>query len=132
MGAMGAGKTNGEKRMSQMGSALAEPGETPRETLRVLLTGHKGYLVTVMVPALVAAGAQVVGLDAELFAECLLGPEPDDPPGHVVDLRDVSSRHLSEVDAVVHLAALSNDPLGALAPDLTYDINHHASVSLAR
>lgn len=100
--------------------------------MRVLLTGHQGYLGTVMAPVLTADGHEVAGLDSGLFAECLLGPEPGDPPGHAVDLRDITVEHLSGVDAVIHLAALSNDPLGALAPDLTYDINHHASVRLAR
>ncbi|MFD9892264.1 NAD-dependent epimerase/dehydratase family protein [Amycolatopsis sp. NPDC059027] len=100
--------------------------------MRVLLTGHKGYLGTVMAPVLAAAGHQVVGLDSGLFEGCLLGPAPDDPAGYQVDLRDVTAQHLSDVDAVIHLAALSNDPLGSLAPGLTYDINHHASVWLAR
>lgn len=100
--------------------------------MRVLLTGHQGYLGTVMAPVLTAAGHEVVGLDAGLFADCVLGPTPADPPGHQVDLRDVTAEHVAGVDAVIHLAALSNDPLGSLAPDLTYDINHHASVRLAR
>ncbi|WP_433549017.1 NAD-dependent epimerase/dehydratase family protein [Streptomyces sp. CA-294286] len=99
--------------------------------MRVLLTGHQGYLGTVMAPVLQAAGHEVVGLDAGLFADCVLGPPPADPPGHRVDLRDVTAEHVAGVDAVIHLAALSNDPLGSLAPDLTYDINHHASVALA-
>ncbi|MFI7385555.1 NAD-dependent epimerase/dehydratase family protein [Streptomyces sp. NPDC049813] len=100
--------------------------------MRVLLTGHQGYLGTVMAPVLTAAGHEVVGLDAGLFADCVLGPQPADPAGHRVDLRDVTADHVSGVDAVIHLAALSNDPLGSLAPELTYDINHHASVRLAR
>ncbi|AZM45171.1 NAD-dependent dehydratase [Streptomyces sp. WAC 06738] len=100
--------------------------------MRVLLTGHQGYLGTVMAPALRAAGHEVVGLDAGLFADCVLGPPPADPPGRRVDLRDVTAGHVAGVDAVIHLAALSNDPLGSLAPELTYDINHHASVRLAR
>ncbi|MCC9157998.1 SDR family oxidoreductase [Streptomyces parvulus] len=100
--------------------------------MRVLLTGHQGYLGTVMAPVLEAAGHEVVGLDAGLFADCVLGPAPADPPGHRVDLRDVTAEHVAGVDAVIHLAALSNDPLGSLAPELTYDINHHASVRLAR
>ncbi|HVW41039.1 MAG TPA: SDR family oxidoreductase [Amycolatopsis sp.] len=100
--------------------------------MRVLLTGHKGYLGTVMAPVLAEAGHEVVGLDSGLFEPCLLGPAPVDPEGHTVDLRDVTSAHVSDVDAVIHLAALSNDPLGALAPDLTYDINHRAAVRLAR
>ncbi|MEU4052126.1 SDR family oxidoreductase [Streptomyces olivaceus] len=100
--------------------------------MRVLLTGHQGYLGTVMAPVLTAAGHEVVGLDAGLFADCVLGPAPADPPGLRVDLRDVTAEHVAGVDAVIHLAALSNDPLGSLAPELTYDINHHASVRLAR
>jgi nucleoside-diphosphate-sugar epimerase len=100
--------------------------------VRVLLTGHQGYLGTVMAPVLTAAGHEVVGLDAGLFADCVLGPTPADPPGRRVDLRDVTAEDVAGVDAVIHLAALSNDPLGSLAPELTYDINHHASVRLAR
>src|ERR1044072_7251233 len=100
--------------------------------MRVLLTGHKGYLGTVMAPVLAAAGHEVVGLDSGLFDPWVLGERPADPPRHGVDLRDVTHEHVSDVDAVIHLAALSNDPLGALAPDLTYDINHRAAVRLAR
>ncbi|MFF5986196.1 NAD-dependent epimerase/dehydratase family protein [Prauserella flavalba] len=99
--------------------------------MRVLLTGHKGYLGTVMAPVLAAEGHEVIGLDSGLFDDCVLGLLPGDPPGHRVDLRDVGPEHVSGIDAVIHLAALSNDPLGALAPQLTYDINHHAAVRLA-
>jgi nucleoside-diphosphate-sugar epimerase len=105
-------------------------------TMRVLLTGHQGYLGSVMAPVLAAAGHEVIGLDSGLFADCVLGPVPVDPPGLAIDLRDLSAETLAPaldgLDAVIHLAALSNDPLGHLAPDLTYDINHHASVTLAR
>ncbi|SEP42013.1 NAD-dependent epimerase/dehydratase family protein [Amycolatopsis saalfeldensis] len=100
--------------------------------MRVLLTGHTGYLGTVMAPVLAEAGHEVTGLDSGLFADCLLGPAPADPAGITVDLRDVRPEHLDGFDAVIHLAALSNDPLGSLAPQLTYDINHHASVRLAQ
>lgn len=100
--------------------------------MRVLLTGHKGYLGTVMAPVLAAAGHEVIGLDSGLYDTCVLGPQPQDPEGYEVDLRDVTAEHVSGVDTVIHLAALSNDPLGSLAPDLTYDINHHASVKLAK
>jgi nucleoside-diphosphate-sugar epimerase len=100
--------------------------------VKVLLTGHQGYLGSVMAPALRAAGHEVSGLDSGLFAACVLGPRPDDPPGDPVDLRDVTSDRLAGVDAIVHLAALSNDPLGSLAPELTYEINHTASVQLAK
>jgi nucleoside-diphosphate-sugar epimerase len=97
-----------------------------------MVTGHQGYLGTVMVPILQAAGHDVVGLDSGFFADCVLGPVPADPPGIRVDLRDVTVEQLTGFDAVIHLAALSNDPLGALAPEITYDINYHASVRLAR
>ncbi|MEU6788133.1 SDR family oxidoreductase [Nonomuraea angiospora] len=100
--------------------------------MRVLLTGHQGYLGSVMAPMLAEAGHEVVGLDSGLFADCLLGPAPEKIETHAVDLRDAGPEHVAGFDAVIHLAALSNDPLGALAPDLTYDINHHASVRLAR
>ncbi|MFF4624933.1 NAD-dependent epimerase/dehydratase family protein [Nonomuraea jabiensis] len=100
--------------------------------MRVLLTGHQGYLGSVMAPMLAEAGHDVVGLDSGLFADCLLGPEPEQVEAYAVDLRDAGPAHVAGFDAVIHLAALSNDPLGALAPDLTYDINHHASVRLAR
>lgn len=99
--------------------------------MKVLITGHQGYLGTVMSQVVADSGHEVVGLDSGLFADCVLGPELVDPPSIAVDLRDVTADQLSGFDAVIHLAALSNDPLGALAPDLTYDINHHASVRLA-
>jgi nucleoside-diphosphate-sugar epimerase len=100
--------------------------------MRVLVTGHQGYLGTVMVPILQSAGHDVTGLDSGFFADCVLGPAPTDPPGIRADLRDVTVEQLRGFEAVIHLAALSNDPLGALAPEITYDINHHASVRLAR
>ncbi|MGE2731539.1 NAD-dependent epimerase/dehydratase family protein [Mycolicibacterium vaccae] len=100
--------------------------------MKVLLTGHQGYLGSVMAPILETAGHFVVGLDSGLFASCVLGPLPVDPPTIREDLRDVRVEQLIGFDAVIHLAALSNDPLGALAPEITYDINHHASVRLAR
>ncbi|MGK2316627.1 NAD-dependent epimerase/dehydratase family protein [Gordonia rhizosphera NBRC 16068] len=99
--------------------------------MRVLVTGHQGYLGTVMVPILWAAGHDVAGLDNGYFAECVLGPAPEDPPAVRADLRDVTADQLTGFDAIIHLAALSNDPLGSLAPEITHDINHHASVRLA-
>ena len=101
--------------------------------MRVLLTGHQGYLGTVMAPVLAAAGHAVTGLDSGLFADCVLGAlDVPDAPGLAVDLRDVTVEQLAGFDAVVHLAALSNDPLGSLAPEITHDVNHHASTRLAR
>lgn len=101
--------------------------------MRVLLTGHQGYLGTVMAPVLAAAGHTVTGLDSGLFADCVLGAlDVPDAPTLAVDLRDVTVEQLAGFDAVVHLAALSNDPLGSLAPEITHDVNHHASTRLAR
>ena len=102
--------------------------------MRVLVTGHEGYLGGALVPALVAAGHDVVGLDTGLFAECTLGPAPEPVPALRADLRDVTAEQIADVapDAVVHLAALCNDPLGDLDPELTYDVNHRATVRLAR
>lgn len=99
--------------------------------MRVLVTGHHGYIGTVLAPWFRKAGHDVVGLDVDYFAAQVLGPEPDEVPSIRCDLRDVRPEHLEQVDAVVHLAALSNDPLGDLAPEHTHDINHHASVRLA-
>ena len=100
--------------------------------MKVLVTGHEGYLGTVMAEVLSAAGHEVVGLDTGLFAACVLGPLPTAPPALKVDIRDVLPTHLQGFDAVVHLAALSNDPLGDLAPEITYDINHLASTRLGK
>ncbi|CAM2994556.1 NAD-dependent epimerase/dehydratase family protein [Skermania piniformis] len=100
--------------------------------MRVLVTGHRGYLGTVMVPVLQQAGHDVIGLDNGYFADCVLGPAPRDPADIRTDLRDITGDQLAGFDAVIHLAALSNDPLGSLDPLLTYDINHHAATRLAR
>jgi nucleoside-diphosphate-sugar epimerase len=100
--------------------------------MRILLTGHKGYIGTVMVPMLLGAGHEVVGLDSDLFRQCTFRPGIHDIPELRLDLRDAQASHLGGFDAVVHLGALSNDPLGDLNPDITYDINHAASVRLAQ
>jgi nucleoside-diphosphate-sugar epimerase len=100
--------------------------------VKILVTGHQGYLGTVMVPILQQAGHDVVGLDTGFFADCVLGHAPDEVPTIQADLRDVDAAELAGFEAVIHLAALSNDPLGALAPEVTHEINHHASVRLAR
>ncbi len=99
--------------------------------MRILLTGHEGYIGAVMAPQLEAAGHDVVGLDSGLFAQCTFGQEPRPIPSLAKDVRDVVAADLRGFDAVLHLAGLSNDPLGDLNPALTYEINHHASVRLA-
>ena len=84
-----------------------------------------------MAPMLLSAGHQVEGLDTDLYANCTFGAEPLAIPGVEKDIRDVTSADLRGCDAVIHLAGLSNDPLGDLDPALTDEINHRASVSLA-
>jgi len=100
--------------------------------MRVLVTGHKGFIGSVMVPLLVEAGHEVVGLDTGLYEACSFGDRRRQVAGVRLDIRDVEPHHLEGFEAVVHLAALSNDPLGDLDAQLTYEINHLASVRLAR
>ena len=99
--------------------------------MRILLTGHKGYIGAVAAPVLLAAGHEVVGLDADLFVGCDFGPAGPAIPEIHTDLRDLKRTDLDGFDAVVHFAALSNDPWGNLDPKLTYEVNHLASVRLA-
>jgi nucleoside-diphosphate-sugar epimerase len=99
--------------------------------MRVLVTGHNGYIGRVMAPMLRNAGHEVVGLDTGLFEGCALGPDAGALPGLRLDLRDVRQEDLAGFEAVVHLAAISNDPLGDLNADCTLAINHRASVRLA-
>jgi nucleoside-diphosphate-sugar epimerase len=102
--------------------------------VRVLVTGHRGYIGAVLVPIVQAAGHEVVGLDSDLYRGCTFGDPAGVPdiPEVASDLRDVTVEDLDGVEAIIHLAALSNDPLGDLDAELTYDINHRASVRLAR
>src|SRR5690242_1146484 len=99
--------------------------------MKVLVTGHLGYIGVEMVPVLRAAGHEVTGLDVGYYNECDFRSAPDTVPTLSVDLRDVTPEHLKGFDAVIHLAALSNDPLGDVNPSITYDINLHASLRLA-
>jgi nucleoside-diphosphate-sugar epimerase len=102
--------------------------------MKVLLSGHLGYVGTVMTPMLQRAGHDVVGLDSDLYRRCTFaaGGEIASTPAISKDLRDVGPGDVEGFDAVIHLAALSNDPLSDLNPDLTYAINHRASVRLAQ
>jgi nucleoside-diphosphate-sugar epimerase len=100
--------------------------------MRVLVTGHHGYIGTVMTPLLEQAGHDVVGLDFDLFAPCTMGEPPPEIESIQKDVRDVEVEDLVGFDAVLHLAAVCNDPIGDLNPQATYDINHLASVGLAQ
>jgi len=99
--------------------------------MRVLLTGHRGYIGGVARPMLRSAGHDVVGLDTDLFAGCDFGEPTLEIPEIRKDIRNLTRADLDGFDAVVHLAALSNDPLSDLNPGLTYDINYKAAVRLA-
>lgn len=101
--------------------------------MKILVTGHLGYIGSVMVPTLLAAGHDVVGCDSNLYERCTFeaGGEIVPVPAVLKDVRDVTVQDLEGFDAVIHLAALSNDPLGDLNQDVTYAINHRASVRLA-
>jgi nucleoside-diphosphate-sugar epimerase len=101
--------------------------------MKVLVTGHRGYIGTVMVPMLVQAGHEVTGCDSDLYERCTFeaGGAIAPVPGIRKDVRDIALSDLEGFDAVIHLAALSNDPLSDLNSEVTYDINHRASVRLA-
>lgn len=101
--------------------------------MKVLVTGFQGYIGSTMVPMLLKAGHQVVGYDSNLYERCTFAPGGTlaDIPAIRKDVRDVVWRDLAGFDAVIHLAALSNDPLGNLNPDITFAINHAASVKFA-
>ena len=100
--------------------------------MRVLVTGHDGYIGTVLVPMLQQRGHEVVGMDSMLFEPCVFGKKTSRPDvEHRVDIRDAAPEHFAGVDAVMHLAGMSNDPAGDLNPDATYEVNHRASTRLA-
>lgn len=100
--------------------------------MRVLVTGHSGYIGCVLTRLLRQAGHEVIGIDSELFSQCTFGL--DDPGQNScidVDIRELTPTHLQGIDAIAHLAGLCNDPLGDLIPETTYEINHRATVRLA-
>lgn len=99
--------------------------------MKILLSGSRGYIGTVMAPLMVQAGHEVVGIDADFYRQSTFGPWKESIRTMVRDVRSIEPRDLEGFDAIAHLAALSNDPLGDLNPQLTYDINHLASVRLA-
>ena len=99
--------------------------------MRVLLTGHKGYIGTILAPRLREAGHDVHGLDSDIFSRCTYGEDPEPIPETIKDIRDITIEDVSGYDAVLHLAGLSNDPLGDLDAELTYEVNYRASVRLA-
>jgi nucleoside-diphosphate-sugar epimerase len=105
--------------------------------MKILVTGHKGYIGAVLTPMLLERGHSVIGLDSDLFRACTFAGELADTPSLEMDARDVrfsdlQAASLRGLDAIIHLAGLSNDPLGDYRPELTSEINFDASVNLAR
>jgi nucleoside-diphosphate-sugar epimerase len=100
--------------------------------MRILVTGHLGYIGAVLAPLLADGGHDVVGFDADLYRGCDFGAEPSGVAGRIGDVRDVRPTDVAGIEAIVHLAALSNDPLGSLDPALTLDVNAEGTLILAR
>jgi nucleoside-diphosphate-sugar epimerase len=100
--------------------------------MRVLVTGNLGYIGTVLTPILLDRGHDVIGMDSDLYRRCTYGSGLPDVETRRKDIRDATIEDFQGIDAVIHLAALSNDPLGDLAPELTFEINHLATVHLAQ
>ena len=124
-------------KIQNMLNILKRAIQKKRLNMRVLITGHKGYIGSIMTPMLQARGYDVLGLDNDLFDGCVFG----DPSicGSVPDIsyikkdiRDIDLSDLKGIDSIIHLCALSNDPLGNFNPDITYEINYEGSVKLAR
>lgn len=116
---------------SLLPSACSKAGVHP---IRILVTGHLGYIGTVLVPVLQRAGNYVVGCDSDFYERCTYenGGQITEVPSLAKDVRDIQLWDLDGFDALVHLAALSNDPLSDVNPEVTYDINHRATVRLAK
>lgn len=99
--------------------------------MKVMVTGHLGYIGAILTSYFVDAGHDIVGLDTDLYDGCTFLQSVPDIPFIKKDIRDVQVADLENIDAIIHLAALSNDPLGNLSPELTFDINYRATVHLA-
>lgn len=100
--------------------------------MKVLLTGHRGYIGAVLTPMLLDRGHAVTGLDSDIFRTCTFVGELAETPEIEKDIRDIVIDDVAGFDAIIHLAGLSNDPLGDYRPNLTEEINFEASLRLAQ
>src|SRR5262249_51896586 len=129
-----AGGSRSEDRRTGPGchSGARRAGYSVAAIMRVLVTGHHGYIGAVLAPLVASAGHEVVGLDTFYYRGCDFGPDAWQPARLLsADVRDADAGWLDGIDAVVHLAALSNDPIGDLNEEWTHQINGAASVDLA-
>lgn len=110
---------------------MPEQNTKPNTAQKVLVTGHDGYIGSVLTGRLLALGLDVWGLDTMYCQDCAFGDKPQSLKFIAKDVRDILPEDVRGFDAIIHLAALSNDPVGQLAEDLTLDINHGATVRLA-
>src|SRR5215213_4630470 len=100
--------------------------------MRVLVAGDRGYIGAVLVPFVRAAGHEVVGIDVGWYDGCDFGAQPSGYEQRTVDIRDVTPEDVDGFDAIIHLAAISNDPIGHLNPEATYGVNAHGAVHTAK
>jgi nucleoside-diphosphate-sugar epimerase len=101
--------------------------------MRIMVTGHRGYIGTVLADRIKQAGHTVIGVDTELYEHCTFGSKKEAGIATInKDIRELSPADLEGIEAIAHLAGICNDPLGDLLPETTYDINHAATVRLAK
>lgn len=103
-----------------------------KSSQKILVTGDCGYIGSVLVPMLINESYEVCGYDTGFFTDCLLHSQNASYPRVKKDIRDIGIEDIQGVDHIIHLAGLSNDPLGELAPDLTNEINYLATIKLAK
>src|SRR5258708_37762768 len=123
----------GKRRCSRKCGATARlRGKPGSNAMKILVTGHSGYIGTILSQMLLQSGHQVVGIDIDLYARCTFGLDVATPiPCIDCDIRELTVAQLKGFDAIAHLAGVCNDPLGDLLPETTYALNEKATIRLA-